>query len=78
MDLSTQGTLKKKAAELEALRSTGTQRKGVKDKIYNEKGQLNAWDKLKESREAPSLQQEEENKTSEADMRDEQRRKECK
>lgn len=78
MDLSTQGNLKKKAAELEALRSTGTQRKGVKDKIYNEKGQLNAWDKLKESKEAPSLQQEEENKTSEADMRDEQRRTECK
>ena len=46
MDLSTKGSLKKKASELEALRATGTQRRNVKNMIYNEHGQLVAWNKL--------------------------------
>ena len=48
MDLSTSGSIKKKDAELDAIRATGRQRKGVKDRIYDSSGRLNAWTELNE------------------------------
>jgi len=48
LDVSIQGTLRAKEAELAALRASSTQRHGVKDKIYDESGVLAAqWDKVK-------------------------------
>ena len=48
VDVSIQGTLRAKEAELAALRASSTQRHGVKDKIYDDSGKLAAqWDKVK-------------------------------
>ncbi|KAL9184887.1 hypothetical protein ACHAXT_002664, partial [Thalassiosira profunda] len=47
VDLSTKGTLRKKSEELDAIRETGTQRRGVKGNIYSADGKLTAaWKKL--------------------------------
>jgi len=48
VDVSIQGTLRAKEAELAALRASSTQRHGVKDKIYDDSGKLAAqWDNVK-------------------------------
>jgi len=48
VDVSIQGTLRAKEAELAALRASSTHRHRVKDKIYDESGVLAAqWDKVK-------------------------------
>eukprot|EP00581_Thalassiosira_minuscula_P007709 CAMPEP_0183710704 /NCGR_PEP_ID=MMETSP0737-20130205/6370_1 /TAXON_ID=385413 /ORGANISM="Thalassiosira miniscula, Strain CCMP1093" /LENGTH=2090 /DNA_ID=CAMNT_0025939029 /DNA_START=109 /DNA_END=6381 /DNA_ORIENTATION=- len=49
MDLSTAGCINKKNAELDAIRAAGEQRRGVKDKIYDSSGRLNAWTKLNDN-----------------------------
>lgn len=48
MDLSTVGSIKKKDAELNAIRAMAHQRRGVKDRIYDSSGRLNAWTSLKD------------------------------
>ena len=52
LDVSTQGNLKKKQAELDALKKTSTGRKGVKSSMYDEHGNLKAWGSLKEKDES--------------------------
>jgi len=50
MDLSAQGNLSAKEAELEALRATGSERRGAKAQNYDEDGNLIAqWDSLSKS-----------------------------